>query len=187
MKDSEPGTEERSQIRLLLGEISMNCFRNFLVAGLLVAAGVASAATVSVTFVQPEKFTDAGHSRGRATERDLAELREDLQQHLQRLANRKLAASDTLQVEVLDIDLAGDFQPLRWANLSDVRVVRDIASPRITLRYTVKQGDRVVTGPEEQLSNMNFLWHHNRYSSGDRLRYEKPLLDAWFEKRFAKP
>ena len=165
----------------------MNTLRNFLGAGLLVAAGVASAATVSVTFVQPEKFTDAGHSRGRATERDLAELREDLQQHLQRLADRKLAASDTLQVEVLDIDLAGDFEMNRLTRFSDVRVVRDIASPRIKLRYTGKLGDRVVTGAEEELINMNFLWGHNRYSGGDRLRYEKPLLDAWFEKRFAKP
>ena len=165
----------------------MNSLRNFLGAGLLVAAGVASAATVSVTFVQPEKFTDAGHSRGRATERDLAELREDLQQHLQRLADRKLAASDTLQVEVLDIDLAGDFEMNRLTRFSDVRVVRDIASPRIKLRYTGKLGDRVVTGAEEELSNMNFLWGHNRYSGGDRLRYEKPMLDRWFEKRFAKP
>ncbi len=165
----------------------MYSLRNFLGAGLLVAAGLASAATVSVTFVQPEKFTDAGHSRGRATERDLAELREDLQQHLQRLADRKLAASDTLQVEVLDIDLAGDFEMNRLTRFSDVRVVRDIASPRIKLRYTGKLGDRIVTGAEEELSNMNFLWGHNRYSGGDRLRYEKPMLDAWFEKRFAKP
>ena len=165
----------------------MNSLRNFLGTGLLVAAGLASAATVSVTFVQPEKFTDAGHSRGRATERDLAALREDLQQHLQRLADRKLAASDTLQVEVLDIDLAGDFEFNRLTRFSDVRVVRDIASPRITLRYTGKLGDRVVSGAEEELSNMNFLWGHNRYSGGDRLRYEKPMLDRWFDKRFAKP
>ncbi len=165
----------------------MNSLRNFLGASLLLATGVASAATVSVTFVQPEKFTDAGHSRGRATERDLAALQEDLQQHLQRLADRKLAAGDTLAVEVLDIDLAGDFDSLRFARFSDVRVVRDIASPRMTLRYTAKLGDRVLTGPEEQLSDMNFLWGHNRYSSGDRLRYEKPMLDKWFEMRFVKP
>ena len=164
----------------------MNSLRNFLGAGLLVATGVASAASVSVTFVQPEKFTDAGYSRGRATPRELAELQQDIQQHLQRLADRKLAASDTLQVEVLDIDLAGDFESTRLTRFADVRVVRDIASPRITLRYSLKQGDRVMAGPEEQLSDMNFLWGHNRYSSGDRLRYEKPLLDAWFEKRFAK-
>lgn len=165
----------------------MNCLRNFLVAGLLVAAGVASAATVSVTFVEPEKFTDAGHSRGRATERDLAELQQEMQQHLQRLADRKLAASDTLQVEVLDVDLAGDFEMNRLTRFSDVRVVRDIASPRITLRYTLKLGDRVVNGAEEQLSDLNFLHGFNHYSSGDRLRYEKPMLDKWFEKRFAKP
>jgi Protein of unknown function (DUF3016) len=165
----------------------MNSLRNFLGAGLLLATGVASSATVSVTFIQPEKFTDAGHSRGRATERELADLKQELQEHLQRLADQKLTASGSLQVEVLDIDLAGDFRPLRWASLSDVRVVRDIASPRITLRYTAKLGERVVNGAQEELSNMNFLWGNNRYSSGDRLRYEKPLLDTWFEKRFAKP
>ena len=165
----------------------MNRLRNFLGASLLVVAGVASAATVSVSFVKPETFTDAGYSRGRATQRGLAELQQEMQQHLQRLADRKLAASHALQVEVLDIDLAGDFEANRLTRFSDVRVVRDIASPRITLRYTVKLGDRVVTGAEEQLSDMNFLWSHKRYSSGDRLRYEKPLLDAWFETRFAKP
>lgn len=165
----------------------MNSLRNFLGASLLVVAGVASAATVSVSFVKPERFTDAGYSRGRATQRELAELQQEMQQHLQRLADRKLAASDALQVEVLDIDLAGDFEANRLTRFSDVRVVRDITSPRITLRYTVKLGDRVVTGAEEQLSDMNFLWSHNRYSSGDRLRYEKQMLDAWFETRFAKP
>ena len=169
----------------------MDSLRNLLGTGLLVVAGAMSAgvaaATVSVTFVHPETFTDAGHSRGRATQRELAALQKDLQQHLQRLADRKLAASDTLQVEVLDIDLAGDFQPNRLTRFSDVRVVRDITSPRITLRYTVKLGDRVVTGAEEQLSDMNFLWSHNRYSSGDRLRYEKPMLDKWFEARLVKP
>ena len=168
----------------------MNSLRNFLGAVLLVAAGVLSnssaAATVSVTFVQPEKFTDAGYSRGRATQRELVESQQEMQQHLQRLADRKLAASDTLQIEVLDIDLAGDFETNRLTRFSDVRVVRDIAGPRITLRYTGKQGGRVVTGAEEQLSDMNFLWGHNRYSGGDRLRYEKPMLDKWFETRFAK-
>lgn len=165
----------------------MNNLRNFLGAGLLVAAGCASAATVSVTFVQPEKFTDAGHSRGGATARELADLQQEMQRHLQTLADRKLGATDTLQVEVLDIDLAGDFAPHRMARLSDVRVVRDIASPRIKLRYTLKQGDRVVPGAEEELGNMNFLWGYNRYSIGDPLRYEKPLLDTWFDKHFAKP
>ena len=165
----------------------MNSLRNYLGAGLLVAAGAVSAATVSVTFVQPENFTDAGFSRGRATARDLAELQQEMQQHLQRLADRKLAASDALQVEVLDIDLAGDFESPRMARFSDVRVVRDFASPRIKLRYTVSQGDKVVTRGDDQLSDMNFLWSLNHYASGDRLRYEKPMLDAWFEKRIAKP
>jgi hypothetical protein len=33
---------------------------------------------------------------------------------------------------------------------------------------------------------MDFLRASNRYSSSDRLRYEKAMLDDWFERRFGK-
>ena len=46
--------------------------------------------------------------------------------------------------------------------------------------------DRVVAGAEEQLADMNFLTSINRYSSADRLRYEKAMLDDWFERRIVK-
>ena len=67
-----------------------------------------------------------------------------------------------------------------------VRIVRDIDSLRIQLRYTLTAGDRVVASAEEQVSDMNFMVPANRYSSGDRLRYEKATLDDWFDKRFSK-
>mgnify|MGYP006164498815 CR=1 FL=1 len=46
--------------------------------------------------------------------------------------------------------------------------------------------DAPVSGGEELLSDLNFMVPSNRYSSGDRLRYEKALLDRWFEKRFGR-
>ena len=33
---------------------------------------------------------------------------------------------------------------------------------------------------------MNFLLSINRYPGADRLRYEKAMLDDWFEKRIGK-
>lgn len=141
---------------------------------------------MSIAFVHPEQYTDPAYSHSFASERDRAEVRHDIEQHLQRLAERGLPASDTLRIEVLDIDLAGHFEPFRFRNGSDVRIVRDITSPRIKLRYTLTRGDRLVASAEEHLSDMNFLMSGNRYSSSDRLRYEKAMLDAWFEKRISK-
>ena len=154
--------------------------------GLLAVAVPALAANVSVAFVQPENYADAGYTRSFASELDRADVQREIEQHLQRLAERGLLASEALKIEVLDIDLAGHFEPFRFRNGADVRVVRDVAWPRIKLRYTLTRDDRVVAGAEEQLADMNFLTSSNRYLSGDRLRYEKAMLDDWFERRFAR-
>lgn len=153
-------------------------------AGTAIAPAAAQAGTASVTFTKPDRYTDASYAHPVANESDRAQVLRDVEQHLQRLATRGLAASDTLQVEVLDIDLAGHFPPL-GAGGSEVRVVTDITGPRIKLRYSlVRDGSATVSGGEEVLSDLNFMVPSNRYSSGDRLRYEKALLDRWFEKRF---
>lgn len=155
----------------------------------LVAAGAATttaafAGTASVDFIAPEKYTDASYSHPVANESDRAQVLRDMEQHLQRLAAKGLAPTDNLQVDVLDIDLAGHFPPL-GAGGTEVRVVTDITGPRIKLRYRlVRDGSATVSGGEDVLSDLNFMVPSNRYSSGDRLRYEKALLDKWFEKRF---
>ncbi len=153
-------------------------------AGTAVAATAAVAGTVDVRFVAPEKYTDASYSSPVAGESDRAQVLRDIDQHLQRLATRGLAPTDNLKVEVLDIDLAGHFPPL-GAGGSEVRVVTDVTGPRIRLRYNLmRDGAATVSGGEEVLSDLNFMVPSNRYSSGDRLRYEKVLLDRWFERRF---
>ena len=79
---------------------------------------------------------------------------------------RGLPAGDTLTIEVLDIDLA-----ITW--------------PRIKLRYALTRGDQVLSSGEDQVTNLNYLMESNRYFSGDRLRYEKSMLDAWFDQRIS--
>jgi hypothetical protein len=154
---------------------------------LLALAGTASAApNLSVTFVHPENYADAGYSRSYASEKERAELQRDIEQHLQTLAQRGLHPGETLKIEVLDIDLAGQFEPFRFRTGNDVRIVRDVAWPRMKLRYTLTQGDQVTASREEQISDMNFLTSINRYSSSDRLRYEKAMLDEWFDKRIVR-
>jgi len=97
----------------------MQPLKSFMGAGLIALAVPATAANVSVAFVHPEKYADAGYSHSFASERDRAEVQRDIEQHLQRLAERGLPASDALKIEVLDIDLAGHFEPFRFRNGPD--------------------------------------------------------------------
>ena len=157
-------------------------------ASLLALATPALAATSSLTvsFVHPERFVDAGYSHSFASEKERAQVLRDIEQHLRRLGERSLADGDALEIEVLDIDLAGRFEPFHSRFGSDVRIVRDITWPRIKLRYALTRGDHTVAGAEEWVTDMNYLMSSNRYSSSDRLRYEKAMLDDWFEKRIVK-
>lgn len=152
---------------------------------LLAAGASAWAGDASVVFVQPEQFRDAGYARALPSDRDRAVVLRDVEQHLKQLATRGLPAGESLAIEVLDIDLAGHFEPMRRAG-PDVRIVRDVTWPRIQLRYALSRDGQVVDRGEEAVTDMNFLMAVNRYASEDRLRYERAMLDAWFEKRFAR-
>ncbi|MDM0074691.1 DUF3016 domain-containing protein [Variovorax sp. J2P1-59] len=161
----------------------------FAVAAMLSAGACAAvqAADLSVVFVQPENFRDAVYSHPYGSERERAAVLRDIERHLRELADRGLPPGDSLRIEVLDIDLAGWFEPFRTRSYGDVRILRDITWPRIKLRYTLTRGDQVVASAEEQVSDLNYLMTVNRYSVSDRLRYEKAMLDNWFDRRFVKP
>lgn len=153
--------------------------------GLLAWAAQALASPVSVSFVQPDRFTDASFVH-LPSDRDRAEVQHDIERHLQQLAQRGLRPGETLKIEVLDIDLAGSFEPNRLRPGADVRIVRDIHWPRMTLRYTLARAGQVVANAEERVAHMGFLGGINRYPGSDRLRYEKAMLDDWFNKTIAR-
>jgi hypothetical protein len=51
------------------------------------------------------------------------------------------------------------------------------------LHDTLTRGDRVLADADDELSNLNYLMTVNRYSPTDRLRYEKAMMDDWFDRR----
>lgn len=141
---------------------------------------------LSVVFVDPEKYSDASYSSSFSSATDRADVQQEIEAHLGRLSERYLAPRDSLKIEVLDIDLAGRIEPLRArTGGGDMRVVRDISWPRMTLVYTLTRAQQFTARREEVLSDPNFLTSFNRYSSGDRLRYEKAMLDRWFKESFS--
>ncbi len=154
-------------------------FRHVALAAMCVLAAGSAFAGANVTFVQPEKFSDVPFS---SSERD--RLLNDLHQHFDKLA-ATLPPGQQLNVEVTDIDLAGQVKPNRFRG-RDIRVMNGGADwPHMTLSYSVTQDGKVLKSGQDKLSDMAYQQHLNRYGSDDALRYEKGMIDQWFRERIA--
>ena len=142
-----------------------------------VAGPAMAAGSAEVRYQQPERFVDAGE-----TPRERDDNLRALTDQLQSLAAQNLPADQTLQVEVLDVDLAGY---VRHTQRGDLRVVRDDHdSARIWLRYTLVSNGQALRSGDAALSDLA-----SRKSPGlDRERgslgREKALLASWFTKEF---
>jgi hypothetical protein len=145
-------------------------------AGLIALVAGGAGAAVTVTYVQPENFSDVPFI---TWERD--DTLKALTEHFTWLGN-SLPPGQDLRIEVTDVDLAGHVTP--GARMGrDLRILRGRADwPRMTLRYSVEQNGQVLKSGEAQLADMSYLDHVNRYFDGEPLRYEKQMIDEWFEK-----
>ena len=138
-----------------------------------------------IEFVEPERFTDA-HLDSYSHGVDQRVLR-SLKQHLQSLAKRCLHGNQALDIQVLDIDLAGHQEWWGHRGAHDLRVMRDITWPRIDLDYTLRTGDGQIKKDRERVSDMHYLWR-SAYMRSDStlLPYERAMLTTWFERRFCR-
>lgn len=146
-------------------------------AALLLACTVGTAwAQVSVSYVKPEEFMDVPRS-----ELERERLLKEFTSYFATL-DKKLPAGQQLKIEVLDIDLAGRLWPRRSGG-EDIRIMNGGADwPHIKLRYTLEENGTVLRSGDSDLSNMMYQQRFTRYSDADPLRYEKQMIDDWFEK-----
>jgi len=159
----------------------------------LVASGAFAAApankpvsSVEVIFVSPEKFTDAKED-AMDSERGRDALLGQLKEHLVASAAKYLAAGQRLEIKVTDVDLAGDFEPWRGPNFSDIRIVKDIYPPRINLEFRLLGVDgKVVNEGKRQLRDLGYLLTVALPTS-DPLRYDKEVLSDWLRQEFKRP
>jgi hypothetical protein len=137
-------------------------------------------ATVTVSFTNPESYTDISRSRDEAN----TEMTK-IETHLKKLGERYLAPNQLLKIEVLDLDLAGE-QRFSSRLGREVRILRGKADwPKIKLHYVLEADGRVLADQQENVADMDYLRHPNRHYSGQSLAYEKQMLDDWFRQRFA--
>lgn len=153
----------------------------------LFATGCASlpspplATNVTVTFQEPDKFTDARSTFGGASDQNYLDI---LSTHLRRQAGRYVKADQQLDVTITDVDLAGDFIPTR-TGLDDVRIVKDIYRPRITLEFKLTgPGGAVIKEGKRTLVDSFFMNNVGIIGRDEPLFYDKTLLDNWTRDEF---
>lgn len=155
------------------------------VAALAATAGFTSTAhaagVVNVSFVKPQDFSDAG--RGSL---DIERTTQALAEHLKGLGAR-IPDGQTLDIEVTDVNLAGELWPLR-GQASEVRVLRGRADwPRIDLRYKLSAGSQVLKQGQTRVDDMNYMHRSLGIDTHTDLAYERRMLTRWLQDLLAPP
>lgn len=153
------------------------------VTALSLAAPVGAAPVVEVAFIDPARYTDAATRGHLASERERDATLAELRTHLYALGAKFLKDGDRLALEVLDVDLAGNFEPTGEGGRHE-RLLFDVTVPRIQLRYTLVRGGVEFAG-EERLTDLGYLQRLSTCRSAAGLCYEKRMVDEWFARLVA--
>jgi Protein of unknown function (DUF3016) len=145
-------------------------------------AAAPSLAAVDVSFVSPEKYTDASNERW-----ELDSNLKTLAEHMRKAGERYIAANETLRIEVLDVDLAGWSQ---WGGRdpNKLRVARGGADfPQMRFRYTLESPGRSARSGEADLRDLGYQNSGLRSrAASEPMYYEKRMIDEWFRSTFAQ-
>jgi hypothetical protein len=141
----------------------------------------AATAGVSVEFVAPERYADIGRLQAER-QRTL----EGLRAVFESLGAAHLPSGQSLRIEVLNVDLAGELLPSTRTPGTDIRTRRSSSPARIAFRWTLSEDGRVVAAGEERLSGTDTAYQSERDPQAS-LGFERGLLEQWFDDRFGRP
>jgi hypothetical protein len=149
--------------------------RRLSLAGLLTLAAGAASAAANVNFIEPGKFSDLPF-----TPWQRQQALDDIAEHFKDLG-KTLPPGQDINIDVLDVDLAGREQPNGFS-VQDIRVLRQGPDwPRMQLRFSLVQNGQAIKSGEAQLSDKSYMNHLNTYPGDARLRYEKQMIDEWWQ------
>ncbi|MEO6264662.1 MAG: DUF3016 domain-containing protein [Luteimonas sp.] len=134
---------------------------------------------VSVRWEDPAQFSELRYSHNR-WEASRGDWVMQLATWLRTRAERRLPPGERLDIDITDIQRAGNYEPWLGIQFDSVRILRDLYPPRI--RLTVQRLDangRVVAEGERRLSDPGFLMNDSNFGRDDPLRFEKRMIDRW--------
>ena len=140
----------------------------------------AFAGEAKVTWQEPEKYTDIKPSN---------ETRDSFKERVFKEFNimfagmaKKLPDGYQLEINVTDLDLAGDVNGMYSSLGREIRVVKELYWPRMVFSYTLKnEKNEIVATAKEDVKDMNFMSPAGMHSTGSGFDYEEKMLNDWFK------
>lgn len=138
------------------------------------------AGTSEVIWTEPEKYRDINSGNEPKT-KYRERIFKEFEMHFAKMAN-ELPEGHTLNINVTDVDLAGD---VNAGGIDRIRIVRDLYFPRLKFSYDLydSHGEKIKAGGTN-LKDMGFLVGSNLHYRNKPLSYEKHMLDKWFNSTF---
>jgi hypothetical protein len=140
------------------------------------------AGPVSVRWNDPAGFAELRNSTNRH-EAARGDWLPELAQYLRKRAEARLAAGERLELTIVDVDRAGEYEPWHGFDFHDTRIVRDIYPPRMTVQFAHVGADgQVLAQGERKLTDPGFLTGAMPIDGNDPLRFEKRMIDSWLRR-----
>ena len=145
-----------------------------------IVVGAACAGEAKVTWQEPDNYTDI---------REGNDLRDSFRQGLFRdfellftdLA-RRLPDGYLLDVTVTDVDLAGEVNGMHFGRWQDIRVIKALYWPRMSLDYKLTDGTgQLLASGHEDIKDMAFF-DRGVWLRLTRFSFEEQMLRDWFKK-----
>lgn len=137
---------------------------------------------VSVAWADPAGFAELRNSPNRYEAARGGWLME-LAVYLRKRAEPRLAPGERLDLNIIDVNRAGEYEPWIGVNYHDTRIVRDIYPPRMTVQFRHTGADgQVLSEGERKLSDPGFLTGITPIDTTDGLRFEKRMIDSWLRR-----
>ena len=142
---------------------------------------------ISVQWTDPGEFSDLKFS-GNRWEAKRGNWVVTLAEHLRKSAGKRLPEGERMEVTITDIDRAGHYEPWHGVRMQDVRILRDIYPPSMSLTFKRYDANgQLVAEGERKLRDLSYLSNGVAFPNSDTLRYEKRLIDDWVRDEFREP
>lgn len=142
---------------------------------------------VGVAWADPASFAELRYSRNRYDSERGSWLTE-LAKYMRKRAEAQLPAGERLQLTIVDVDRAGEYEPWRRLDQQSVRIIRNIYPPRMTVQYQrFDASGQLLAEGERRITDPAFLINATPFNDTDQLRYEKRMIDSWLRREFRDP
>lgn len=155
-----------------------------LLACTLLAAGTVVAQSLQLNFADIDRYRDFS-LQGITAERTRPVFEGELRRALEPDLPRVFKEGEVLVITFTDIDMAGEIQPWRNRNNSDIRYIENIYPPRLSFDYKVQDSEGNVSQEgSARITDLAFTLNAMPVRSGESFHHETQLLRDWVRRYF---